>query len=69
MVDCYMEIVSKTTKDMVPKTIMYFMIKNTEKFIKADLLPKLIAINYAVQLLSSCETHVKLILFGVFRIT
>ena len=43
LVDSYMKIVTKTTRDLVPKTIMMLMIKNTKDFIMAELLANLYA--------------------------
>lgn len=41
LVDSYMKIVTKTTRDLVPKTIMHLMINNTKDFIMAELLANL----------------------------
>jgi len=43
LVDSYMKIVTKTTRDLVPKTIMMLMINNTKEFIMAELLANLYA--------------------------
>ena len=43
LVDSYMKIVTKTTRDLVPKTIMMLMINNTKDFIMAELLANLYA--------------------------
>ena len=43
LVDSYMKIVTKTTRDLVPKTIMHLMINNTKDFIMAELLANLYA--------------------------
>ena len=43
LVDSYMKIVTKTTRDLVPKTIMNLMINNTKDFIMAELLANLYA--------------------------
>jgi len=43
LVDSYMKIVTKTTKDLVPKTIMYLMINDVKQFINAELLAQLYA--------------------------
>lgn len=43
LVDSYMKIVTKTTRDMVPKTIMHLMINNTKEFIMGELLAHLYA--------------------------
>ncbi|XP_065575308.1 dynamin-like isoform X5 [Artemia franciscana] len=41
LVDSYMKIVTKTTRDLVPKTVMHLMINNTKDFINSDLLASL----------------------------
>ncbi|XP_031716310.1 dynamin-1a isoform X8 [Anarrhichthys ocellatus] len=41
LVDSYMAIVSKTVRDLMPKTIMHLMINNTKEFINAELLAQL----------------------------
>ena len=41
LVDSYMKIVAKTTRDLVPKTITQLLIANTNNFIKTELLAKL----------------------------
>ncbi|CAG0894373.1 unnamed protein product [Darwinula stevensoni] len=38
LVDSYMKIVSKTTRDLVPKTIMHLIINDTKTFISGELL-------------------------------
>nr|CAG4648510.1 EOG090X01UE [Polyphemus pediculus] len=43
LVDSYMKIVTKTTRDLVPKTIMNLMINNTKDFIMSELLANLYA--------------------------
>merc|ERR1711962_1864381 len=43
LVDSYMKIVTKTTRDMVPKTIMHLMINNPKEFIMGELLAHLYA--------------------------
>lgn len=43
LVDSYMRIVTKTFRDMVPKTIMYLLINNTKDFIYGELLANLYA--------------------------
>nr|CAH0103149.1 unnamed protein product [Daphnia galeata] len=43
LVDSYMRIVTKTTRDLVPKTIMHLMINDTKDFIMAELLANLYA--------------------------
>nr|UIA40727.1 dynamin [Nephotettix cincticeps] len=43
LVDSYMKIVTKTTRDLVPKTIMYIIINNVKDFINGELLAHLYA--------------------------
>lgn len=43
LVDSYMKIVTKTCRDLVPKTIMYWIINNAKNFINAELLAHLYA--------------------------
>ncbi|KAK8379839.1 hypothetical protein O3P69_019669 [Scylla paramamosain] len=43
LVDSYMKIVTKTTRDLVPKAIMLLMINNTKDFIMGELLAHLYA--------------------------
>lgn len=43
LVDSYMKIVTKTTRDLVPKTIMYLIINNAKDFINGELLAHLYA--------------------------
>merc|ERR1711953_1662140 len=43
LVDSYMKIVTKTTRDLVPKTIMYLMINDVKQFINGELLANLYA--------------------------
>ncbi|XP_071513989.1 dynamin isoform X4 [Panulirus ornatus] len=43
LVDSYMKIVTKTTRDLVPKTVMHLMINNTKDFIMGELLAHLYA--------------------------
>ncbi|KAI9562772.1 hypothetical protein GHT06_010226 [Daphnia sinensis] len=43
LVDSYMKIVTKTTRDLVPKMIMHMMINDTKDFIMAELLANLYA--------------------------
>merc|ERR1719373_865284 len=43
LVDSYMKIVTKTTRDLVPKIIMYLMINDTKSFINGELLANLYA--------------------------
>lgn len=38
MTSSYIEIVSKTTRDLVPKTIMYIVVNKLKEFIKSDLM-------------------------------
>ncbi|XP_047736526.1 dynamin isoform X2 [Hyalella azteca] len=43
LVDSYMKIVTKTTRDLVPKIVMHLMINNTKQFIMGELLAHLYA--------------------------
>lgn len=43
LVDSYMRIVTKTTRDLVPKTIMMIIINNAKDFINGELLAHLYA--------------------------
>lgn len=43
LVDSYMKIVTKTTRDMVPKAIMMLIINNAKDFINGELLAHLYA--------------------------
>ncbi|KAJ8937715.1 hypothetical protein NQ318_015458 [Aromia moschata] len=43
LVDSYMRIVTKTTRDLVPKTIMYMIINHTKEFINGELLAHIYA--------------------------
>lgn len=43
LVDSYMKIVTKTTRDLVPKIVMNLMINNTKQFIMGELLAHLYA--------------------------
>lgn len=43
LVDSYMRIVTKTTRDMVPKAIMMLVINNVKDFINGELLAHLYA--------------------------
>ena len=43
LVDSYMKIVTKTCRDLVPKTIMFLIINNSKGFINAELLAHLYA--------------------------
>jgi len=43
LVDSYMKIVTKTCRDLVPKTIMFMIINNSKDFINAELLAHLYA--------------------------
>ena len=54
LVDSYMKIVTKTTRDLVPKTIMFLMINDVKNFINSELLANLYATGDTV---SSREMH------------
>ena len=43
LVDSYMKIVTKTCRDLVPKTIMFLMINDVKNFINSELLANLYA--------------------------
>ena len=43
LVDSYMKIVTKTCRDLVPKTIMFLMINDVKIFINSELLAQLYA--------------------------
>ena len=43
LVDSYMKIVTKTCRDLVPKTIMFLMINDVKNFINSELLAQLYA--------------------------
>lgn len=49
LVDSYMRIVTKTTRDMVPKAIMMLIINNVKDFINGELLAHLYASGDQVQ--------------------
>ncbi|XP_063056418.1 dynamin-3-like [Engraulis encrasicolus] len=44
LVDSYMTIVTKTIRDMLPKTIMHLLINNVKEYIRCELLPQLYAL-------------------------
>lgn len=56
LVDSYMKIVTKTTRDMVPKAIMYLIVNNTKDFINGELLAYLYASGDQVGLCRSAYT-------------
>ena len=43
LVDSYMKIVTKTCRDLVPKSIMFLMINDVKQFINSELLAQLYA--------------------------
>lgn len=53
LVDSYMRIVTKTTRDMVPKAIMMLIINNCKDFINGELLAHLYASGDQVSIMSS----------------
>lgn len=59
LVDSYMRIVTKTTRDLVPKTIMYIIINNTKDFINGELLAHIYA--------SGDQVRIFLLLISVFK--
>ena len=54
LVDSYMKIVTKTCRDLVPKSIMYLMINDVKQFINAELLAQLYATGDTVSSNQSC---------------
>lgn len=65
LVDSYMRIVTKTTRDLVPKTIMMMIINNAKDFINGELLAHLYAsgdqVSYFVLLLGIFSTYFVLV--------
>ncbi|XP_039960163.1 dynamin isoform X1 [Bactrocera neohumeralis] len=60
LVDSYMKIVTKTTRDMVPKAIMMLIINNTKDFINGELLAHLYATGDQAQMMEeSAESATK----------
>ncbi|XP_044012237.1 dynamin-1-like [Aphidius gifuensis] len=55
LVDSYMMIVTKTVKDLVPKTVMCLIIEKIKKFIDMDLLSQLFAKEDIFTLMELCE--------------
>lgn len=53
LVDSYMRIVTKTTRDMVPKAIMMLIINNVKDFINGELLAHLYANGDQVRITSA----------------
>lgn len=64
LVDSYMRIVTKTTRDLVPKTIMMMIINNAKDFINGELLAHLYASGDQVRLMYyfCCHTRSKALL-------
>lgn len=57
LVDSYMRIVTKTTRDLVPKTLMFMIINHTKDFINGELLAHIYASGDQVRiLLTPCVT-------------
>lgn len=54
LVDSYMRIVTKTTRDMVPKAIMMLVINNVKDFINGELLAHLYASGDQVSFILYC---------------
>lgn len=50
LVDSYMKIVTKTCRDLVPKSIMYLMINDVKQFINSELLAQLYATGDTVRI-------------------
>ncbi|XP_056637155.1 dynamin-like [Diorhabda sublineata] len=59
LVESYMSIVSKATKDLVPKIITHLIIKNTKMFIFEELLVSIYAQEDQINLLEECPAEVK----------
>lgn len=55
LVDSYMRIVTKTTRDMVPKAIMMMVINNVKDFINGELLAHLYATGDQVSIIIFSE--------------
>ncbi|XP_048587168.1 dynamin-1 isoform X2 [Nematostella vectensis] len=55
LVDSYIRIVSKTIRDLVPKTIMYMIINNIKEFIAAELLAHLYSSGNVSDLMEESE--------------
>lgn len=55
LVDSYMKIVTKTTRDMVPKAIMYLVVNNAKDFINGELLAHLYASGDQVRFIVTCK--------------
>ena len=53
LVDSYMRIVTKTCRDLVPKSIMYLMINDVKYFINSELLANLYACGDTVRFMKS----------------
>ena len=49
------QIVTKTTRDLVPKTVMFLMINNTKQFIMGELLAHLYASSDQVRACCCCS--------------
>ena len=62
LVDSYMKIVTKTTRDLVPKTIMHLIINNAKDFINGELLAHLYASGDQV------KHYINIILYCVYTI-
>ncbi len=62
-----MKIVTKTTRDLVPKTIMHLMINDTKDFIMAELLANLYATGDTVNRVGNllCSLKIKTVI-GLF---
>lgn len=52
LVDSYMKIVTKTTRDLVPKTVMHMIINNIKDFINGELLAHIYASGDQVRIFS-----------------
>ena len=56
LVDSYTKIVTKTCRDLVPKTIMFLMINDVKNFINAELLAQLYATGDTVKNIFAIST-------------
>ena len=64
LVDSYMKIVTKTCRDLVPKTIMFLMINDVKNFINSELLANLYATGDTVSYREMRYTFLNVIYFA-----
>ncbi|XP_044003391.1 dynamin-like isoform X2 [Aphidius gifuensis] len=57
LIDSYMDIVTKTVQDLVPKIIMFMIIENVKHFINVELLSQLVGSEDVIQLMELCEAE------------